>query len=216
MNPDFAIILNFKLASSSNDVADKLVKTARDIGVRAISGDKFLRPACEKYTIKLVSEQASDTEINSENIIDKLVNNRKQNLVTVIDITPDKNGNFTEDDAKLLHKINDWMHMFGHAFNEAEESNLTVNTDGFILKNRHATYQKYLFMKSPLPEKVEVKGLSEEPNRIEWIEDRRELDFKFKNKVLTINLTDLPNNFEWQIIRIQAHRPEDDLEDTKF
>lgn len=216
MNPDFSIIVNFKLKQADKSIADKLVKTARNIGVRAVSGPEILNAASEKYTIKLVDEKMADHNINSENIINKLVENRKNGLPTIIEISVDENGELSSEDQALLEKINDWMHMFGHAFNEAAGSLLEVDTDGFVMENRHANYQKYIFLKSPLPAEVKVSGLDQEPNRIEWIEDRQELKFDYQDGVLRIDLAGLDNKFEWQIVRIQAHRPEDDLEETKY
>ena len=77
-------------------------------------------------------------------------------------------------------------------------------------------YQKYVFLPSPLPDKIVVEGLVEEPNRVEWIEHRTDLDFNYKDQKLTINLVNPDDEFAWQVLRIQAHRPEDDILETKF
>lgn len=106
------------------------------------------------------------------------------------------------------------MHQFGHAFNEGKPSPLTVS-DGFILENRHADYQKYVFLKD-IPAKIVVEGLDKEPNRVEWIEHRTELDFAMKDGKLTINLIKSDDVFDWNVLRIQAHRPEDDIIHTEF
>lgn len=76
MNPDFAIILNFKTTSDFD--ADFLVKTARNIGARAVmsSDPATFKEACEKYTIFLADEQAG-LDLTSVNVIDTMVNNRK-------------------------------------------------------------------------------------------------------------------------------------------
>lgn len=52
MNPDFAIVLNYQLNGEAD--ADFLVKTARNIGARAVITDsqtEDFKPACAKYTI---------------------------------------------------------------------------------------------------------------------------------------------------------------------
>ena len=83
MNPDFAIVLNFKL-NTDNVNTDALVKKARDIGVRAISGGDVLQKAADKYTIKLVNQDGVD--LSADEVIDTLVQNRKNGNSTVINI----------------------------------------------------------------------------------------------------------------------------------
>lgn len=215
MNPDFAIVLNFKAKDTQNVDADFLVKTARNIGARAVSGGDYLKDACAKYTIFLANEQ-NGVELTPKNAIDTLVENRRAGKNTVINLSINADGKFTADQQALLDVINNWMHMFGHAFNEGKISNLTVDQDGFILENRHASYQKYVFLKSPLPKEIVVSGLKQEPNRVEWIENRVDLDFNFAKNKLKIKLLQPDDEFTWQVLRIQAHRPEDDITETKF
>lgn len=214
MNPDFAIVLNFKISNEDNTDLDFLVKTARDIGARAVSGSNKLKAACDKYTIFLTQENGQD--LTADQVIETMVQNRKNGQRTVINIPVNEDGKFSDETTQMLQAINNWMHMFGHAFNEGTPSALTVDQDGFILENRHADYQKYVFLKEPLPQKVTVSGLSQEPNRVEWIENRTDLDFTFKDGKLEITLTKPDDNFVWEVLRIQAHRPEDDIKETKF
>lgn len=129
-----------------------------------------------------------------------MVNNRKNGEATIINI-PVNDGKFDEATQKLLDTINSWMHQFGHAFNEGKPSPLTVS-DGFILENRHADYQKYVFLKD-IPAKIVVEGLDKEPNRVEWIEHRTELDFAMKDGKLTINLIKSDDVFDWNVLRIK-------------
>ena len=58
MNPDFAIILNFKTTSDFD--ADFLVTTARNIGARAVmrSDPTAFKEACETYTSFFADEHA--------------------------------------------------------------------------------------------------------------------------------------------------------------
>ncbi|GAA3626208.1 hypothetical protein GCM10022297_00940 [Lactobacillus hamsteri] len=215
MNPDYALILNFKLNDSKNVDADALVKKARDIGVRAVSGSDLLKEACEKYTIFLANEE-NGQDLTKDNVIETMVENRKNGKATIINIPVNEDGNFDDDTIQMLDVINNWMHMFGHAFNDGKVSELTVDQDGFVLENRHASYQQYVFVKSPIPENITISGLSEEPNRVEWIEHRNELKFEFEDRKLTVNLEKPDDEFTWEVLRIQAHRPEDDIAETKF
>lgn len=215
MNPDFAIVLNFKLANSQNADPDALVKKARDVGARAISGGDIFKAACEKYTIFL-SNETDGSDLSTNDVIQTMVENRKNDKATVINVPVNADGQLTEQTSTMLETINNWMHMFGHAFNEGKPSELSIDQDGFVLENRHADYQKYVFLKNPLPNQVIVSGLKQEPNRVEWIENRVDLDFTFNDGKLAITLTEPNDTFPWQVLRIQAHRPEDDLAETKF
>ncbi|MDF7638123.1 hypothetical protein PT285_01555 [Lactobacillus sp. ESL0791] len=218
MNPDFAIVLNFKLKNAKNIDFDSLVKTARDIGARAISADTKaanFKKACAKYTIHLLNSTYG-TNLNAANVIDTMMASRQNGQPTIINIEIEEDGKIAAAAKETLKVVNSWMHMFGHAFNEGQLSSLTVDHDGFILENRHMPYQKYIFLKSPLPEKVMVNGLEQDPNLIEMIEKRIEPKFTFKNGQLEIVLDQPNNSFSWQVVRIQAHRPEDDIKETKF
>lgn len=219
MNPDFAIILNFKLKNVKNVDPDFLVRTARNIGARAISvdyqEDKF-KVAGEKYTIKLV-ETKNGSNLTATNVIDTLVTNRKKGQQTIINIPIENDGYFSNETKDMLENINDWMHIFGHAFNESEPSSLKVANSGFALQNRHMNYQKYIFLKNRTNKNIEIFGLHQQPNRIEMIENRIELKFTYEESKLTIDLSNAPHsNFTWQVLRIQEHRPEDDLKETKY
>lgn len=213
MNPDFAIILNFDLKTSNVD-QDYLVKEARNIGVRAIMADDSFLEACQKYSIALLDKQAG-LDLTAENAIDTIVENRIKGQATIINLAVEADGKLADDNLKMLSAINDWMHLFGHALNESEPSELKTSY-GYILTNRHATYQKYIFVKTPLPDKLTVSGLKQAPNRVEWIADRTEAKFSYDKQELTIDLSASNSEFAWEIIRIQAHRPEDDLGETKF
>lgn len=226
MNPDFAIILNFKLKNAKGVDADFLVKTARNIGARAVATDAFktdFEKACRKYTIALVTTEPvqSDCKLSATNAVEQLVSQRKAGKNIVIDIPVTDDGNLLAETKALLAQINNWMHLFGHAFNEGEPCNLTISNvdedDGFVLQNRHMHYQKYIFIKTPLPKILKIQGLSNEPNRIETVAQRTELDFTFADNELTINLENASkSDFTWQVIRIQEHRPEDDIKETKY
>ena len=224
MNPDFAIVLNFKLKNAKDVAADFLVKTARNIGARVIAADANIpdfKKACAKYTISLMEKPTQGTDLTATDAIDRLVLNRKAGEKTIINVPVTEDGKLTSETELMLKQINNWMHIFGHAFNESEPCTLKVGNVAedscFILQNRHAKYQKYIFVKAPLPETIKITGLTAKPNRIELIDQRTELEFGFSNNELTIDLTNSnKNDYDWQIIRIQEHRPEDDIKETKF
>ncbi|MBC6356647.1 hypothetical protein ERK19_04685 [Lactobacillus helsingborgensis] len=224
MNPDFAIVLNFKLKNAKDVAADFLVKTARNIGARVIAADANIpdfKKACAKYTISLIEKPTQGTDLTATDAIDRLISNRKAGAKTIINVSVTEDGKLTPETELMLKQINNWMHIFGHAFNESEPCALKVGNVAedscFILQNRHAKYQKYIFVKAPLPETIKIIGLTAKPNRIELIDQRTELEFGFSNNELTIDLTNSnKSDYDWQIIRIQEHRPEDDIKETKF
>ena len=226
MNPDFAIVLNFKLKNAKGVDADFLVKTARNIGARAVATDAFktdFEKACKKYTIALVTTEPiqANYELSAANVVEQLVSQRKAGQQVIIAVPVTDDGNLLAETKALLTQINNWMHLFGHAFNEGEPCHLTISNvnedNGFVLQNRHMHFQKYIFIKAPLPEIIKIHGLTTEPNRIEMVAQRTELDFTFADNQLTINLENAPkSDFTWQVIRIQGHRPEDDIKETKY
>ena len=224
MNPDFAIVLNFKLKNAKDVAADFLVKTARNIGARVIAADADIpdfKKACAKYTISLMEKPTQGTDLTATDVIDRLVLNRKAGAKTIINVPVTEDGKLAPETELMLKQINNWMHIFGHAFNESEPCTLKIGNVAedscFILQNRHAKYQKYIFVKAPLPETIKITGLTAKPNRIELIDQRKELEFEFSNNELTIDLTNSnKSDYDWQIIRIQEHRPEDDIKETKF
>lgn len=48
------------------------------------------------------------------------------------------------------------------------------------------------------------------------VSGREECEFVFENGVLTVQLKKQESPFAWQLVRIQGHRPEDDITETKF
>ncbi|BDR59934.1 hypothetical protein [Lactobacillus xylocopicola] len=218
MNPDFAVILNFKLKTGKDVDVDLLVKTARNIGARAVATNDRradFKQACNKYVIALVDEDQGE-ELTADKVIDHMVHQRKDGQKTIINLSVSEDGTLSESAQALLDQVNRWMHRFGHAFNESEPSSLVAN-HGFVLQNRHMHYQKYLFVNRPVPAQVIVTGMAQAPNRIELVDNRTELDFDYQDGSLTINLGAMPpDNLIWQIVRIQEHRQEDDLIATKY
>lgn len=210
MNPDFGLILHFDSKQNPDDV----VKLARNIGARAVSFDQVtpeVEAALDKYTIKLADQSGVDLP---EDPVDLMVKNRLAGKATCFNI-PTANGQIEQTTKAKLEQINEWIHLFGHAFNESTNSELTVDGDGYIMENRHMAYQKYVYLHTPFPKSIVVKGLDQAPNRVELIDQRVELDFKF-DQDLTIELPEIATPFAWIIVRIQAHREEDDWEETKF
>ena len=87
MNPDFAIVLNFKLKNAKDVDADFLVKTARNIGARVIAADANIpdfKKACAKYTISLIEKPTQGTDLTATDAIDRLISNRKAGAKTII------------------------------------------------------------------------------------------------------------------------------------
>lgn len=216
MNPDFAIILNFIIDDSSELDADKLIKRTRDVGVRAVScaDPDLLAAAGKKYTIKVLQGLAGQ-DISKDQLLDTIVTRRKDNKNTILNVRI-QGKDFDSTAQEKLKLINDWMHMFGHALNEGQKSALSVSSSGFVLENRHANYQKYVFLKEPLPSEITVSGLKKEPNQVEWIQNRSKLAHTFANSQLKIKLEAPETSFPWCVLRLQAHRPEDDIKETKF
>ena len=218
LNPDFAIILNFKLADPelTPSTADALVKRARDIGARCIASNSpaAFEAACAKYPVMNVPAMTGQTYA-PDTVVEALVAARKAGQPLVIDL--DVADGLQEDDQAALTALNKWMHKFGHVVNEGAPCALECDLQGaFLLENRHVSYQDYLFLHAPVAAQAVVTGLEQAPNRVEWVDGRAEVPFEFAAGQLTLDLAEAKEDFAWQVVRIQGHRPEDDLADTKF
>lgn len=217
------IILNFKIENASASDPDQLVKLARNIGIRQVSvesTDKLFissfQKACLIYSLDF-DTKAGGIIPDKETIINTILKNKHNNLETVLQIPVLETGNIAPDIMASLDTFNQWMHWYGHAFNEGVNSDLVVdNKQALIFVNKVANYQIYIFLKQPYSTTINVSGIEAEPSLVNWIDNREELKFELNNQTLTINLTDTKKDFDWRGLRIMLHRPEDDLPTTKF
>ncbi|CCI82036.1 hypothetical protein [Lactobacillus hominis] len=218
----YRIDTNFNIKGSID--ADKLVRQARDCGFRGVSvsvadkeQEKMVEDACQKYSIKFCQKRPAIV-LGGPDILAKLIAARldKQNIYFEIDLTQD--GTIKDSQLEDLELLRKWVDRFGHAYYEMRPDK-TIKTDAnaHVFKNELAEYQIYVFIHQPLPEKIELTNLPHIEKAM-WIDTRKDLDFSQKDDKVTINLKrdDEDEKFTIYGLRLQAHRPEDDMGPTKF
>lgn len=220
-NLNIGLILQYNLTNTDFD-ADELVKQARNYGFRGVEfkncdlNTPDIAVACKLYGIELINTKDS-LKINNNDNLSKLIKARllKKNAYFSVNLTD--HNQITEENHAELSKLRKWIDSFGHAFYNARPSSISSNQDNiFVLENHYAPYQIYVFIESPLPEEIILDNC---PliNHASWIDTRKDLDFKQKDNQVSIELQRKAEDekFEIYALRIQLHRPEDDIE-TKF
>lgn len=226
-NPEdlnIGIVLQYKIADNGSINADILVRHARDCGFRGISisgGDslqtELLKESCEKYSLKFC-QQRSAIKLEGPDILTKLMIARDELRNIYFEVNLDKDGQISADEIPAMDSLRQWISRFGHAFYEARPTkDITTNSNAHIYKNVIASYQIYIFIHKPLENKIVLKGVPEIKRAI-WIDTRKELEFTQDGEQITINLVrdNDDENFNIYGLRLEAHRPEDDLGPTDF
>lgn len=214
-NLDLALELTFK--AQGNIAADALVHFARDNGWRGASlvgttaQEAAFAKACQKYTVAQV--QPATEALPHNNLLVKILAKRRegQNAKYVILLTPD--GIIKEQDRQAIVNLSSWLHYFGHALYEGRPNEVKTQAPNFVLANIHAPYNLYLFV-SLLTKKVSLTNLSEQIQRIEWIDTREQLTVPKDNQLTLADNGPLSGSV--RVLRIMLYRPEDDIPKTKF
>lgn len=226
-NPEdlnIGIVLQYNIADNGAIDADTLVRHARDCGFRGVSvsgGDtlqaNLLKESCEKYSLKFC-QQRSAIKLEGPDTLTKLMiaRNELRNIYFEVDL--DKDGQISTDEVPAMDNLREWIDRFGHAFYEARPTkDITTDSNAYIYKNAIAPYQIYIFIHKPLEDKIILKGVPEIKRAI-WIDTRKELEFTQDGDQITINLVREDDDEDFTIygLRLEAHRPEDDLGPTEF
>lgn len=225
---NIGIVLQYRIDTNFNIKgtidADRLVRQARDCGFRGISvavadpiQQNMVIEACNKYHIKFCQERPAII-LGGPDILAKLIAARldKQNIY--FEIKLDQDGAIEKDQLADLDLLRQWIDRFGHAYYEMRpDKEIKTTANAHIFKNELAPYQIYVFIHQPLPEKIELTG-TPHIEKAMWIDTRQELEYKQDGDKITIELKRDPDDEEFTIygLRLQAHRPEDDMGPTKY
>lgn len=205
--------------------ADSLVRHARDCGFRGVSvadadplQEKLVKESCTKYGMTFCEKRPAIPLDGGPDILAKLISARlaKQNIYLQVDLAED--GTIANEDVETMDILRKWIDRFGHAYFEARpDKDITTNANAHIFKNWHAPYQIYVFLHKPLPAILELDNVPEIQKAM-WIDTRKEIDFKQDGNKLTLTLKrdDEDDDFNIHGLRLQAHRPEDEMGPTKF
>lgn len=203
---------------------DTLVRQARDSGFRGVSIEnadelqrKLMAEACEKYAIKFCQTRPA-ISLQGPDVLAKLIAARLDGYNIYFKVALTADGKIAENEIPDLDILRQWLDRFGHAYYEARpDHEITTTANASIFRNNIANYQIYVFIHQPLASTITLHHVPE-LKTIMWIDTRKELNFKQKGDEVTIELQRDPDDAEFTIygLRLQAHRPEDDIKETKY
>lgn len=203
---------------------DLLVRQARDSGFRGVSvkdadpmQEKLMKESCEKYSIKFCQSRPA-LQLAGPDILAKLMAAREDGYNIYFEVNLNQDGQIDPKEFKQLDILRQWIDRFGHAYYEARpDKKITTNNNASIFRNNIANYQIYVFIHRPLTKQIILHNVPE-IKTVMWIDTRKELDFKQEDSDLTIDLKRDPDDADFTIygLRLQEHRPEDDIKETKY
>ena len=118
-----------------------------------------------------------------------------------------------------MKTLRTWIDRFGHAYYESRaDHEIKADEDNVhVFYNAIAKYQRYVFIHIPLEESIELKHVPQ-VEKSAWIDTRNELEFKQDGDRLHIELKRKEDSEQFSVygLRLQLHRPEDDLGKTEY
>lgn len=222
---NIGLVLQFKVAPKGHINADALVRQARDYGFRGVSikdGDDLqaeeLQKACQKYTIKFCQKRPAEKLI-SPDVLAKLIAARLDDMNIYFEVDLNEDGSIKAESDPAMMNLSKWLDHFGHAYYEsrADHEIKTKDDNVHIFYNAVAEYQRYIFIHIPLEDSIELSHVPH-VEKAAWIDTRNELEFKQDEDHLHIELDrkDDSDKFSVYGLRLQLHRPEDDLGKTEY
>ncbi len=227
---NIGIVLQYKVESNFDFDkfgaldADKLVCHARDCGFRGVSLSdgtdeqaELLRQSCDKYSIKFCQKRPA-IPLEGPDILAKLIAARLDNMNIYFQVALNADGTIKQDEEADMDLLRQWIDKFGHAYFEARpDKEIKTDAMAHIFKNAIAPYQIYVFIHNPLPEKIILTHVPKIEKAM-WIDTRKDLEFTQDGDKLTITLHRDNDDADFTIhgLRLQAHRPEDDMGPTKY
>lgn len=222
---NIGIVLQYTIDGNDGSIdADLLVRQARDAGFRGVSikdadamQEKLLKESCQKYSIKFCQPRPA-LPLAGPDILAKLMAARLDDYNIYFEIKLNKSGEIDSKEYKQLDLLRQWIDRFGHAYYEARpDKDITTNGNATIFRNNVANYQIYVFIHQPLSQQITLHNVPE-IKTVMWIDTRKELNFTQDGSEITIDLKRDPDddNFTIYGLRLQEHRPEDDIKETKY
>ena len=222
---NIGLVLQYQVAPKGSIDADALVRHARDCGFRGVSikdGNDAqvaaLQAACQKYAIKFCQKRPAEKLI-SPDVLAKLIAARLDNMNIYFEVELNQDGSINSESDPAMKTLRKWIDRFGHAYYESRaDHEIKADEDNVhVFYNAVANYQRYIFIHIPLEESIELKHVP----RVEeaaWIDTRNDVEFEQDGDHLSIKLDRKENNSDFSVygLRLQLHRPEDDLGKTEY
>ncbi len=222
---NIGLVLQYQVAPKGTIDADALVRHARDYGFRGVSikdGDDSqaaaLQTACQKYAIKFCQKRPAEKLI-SPDVLAKLIAARLDNMNIYFEVELNQDGSIKPESDPAMKTLQKWMDRFGHAYYESRaDHEIKADEDNVhIFYNAIAKYQRYIFVHIPLEESIELKHVPHVEEAV-WIDTRNEVEFRQDDDHLELKLDRQTDNEDFSVygLRLQLHRPEDDLGKTEY
>lgn len=222
---NIGIVLQYTIDDNNGSLdADLLVRQARDAGFRGVSikdsndmQKESLKEACLKYSIKFCQPRPA-LPLAGPDILAKLMAARLDSYNIYFEIKLNKSGEIEAKEQEQLNLLRQWVDRFGHAYYESRpDKDITTDANATIFRNNVANYQIYVFIHQPLSQQITLHNVPE-IKTVMWIDTRKELNFTQNGSEITIDLKRDPDDANFTIygLRLQEHRPEDDIKETKY
>ena len=211
---NIGLVLQYQVAPKGVIDADALVRHARDCGFRGVSikdaNDEQmadLQAACQKYTIKFCQKRPAEKLI-SPDVLAKLIAARLDDMNIYLEFELNADGSIQTESDPAMKTLRNWISRFGHAYYESRaDHEIKADEDNVhVFYNAIAKYQRYVFIHIPHVEEAA------------WIDTRNEVEFEQDGDHLRIKLNRQEDGEEFSVygLRLQLHRPEDDLGKTEY
>ena len=222
---NIGLVLQYQVAPKGVIDADALVRHARDCGFRGVSikdaNDEQMadmQVACQKYAIKFCQKRPAEKLI-SPDVLAKLIAARLDDMNIYFEVELNADGSIKAESDPAMKTLRNWISRFGHAYYESRaDHEIKADEDNVhVFYNAIAKYQRYVFIHIPLEESIELRHVPH-VEEAAWIDTRNEVEFEQDGDHLRIKLNRQEDGEEFSVygLRLQLHRPEDDLGKTEY
>lgn len=222
---NIGLVLQYQVAPKGTIDADALVRHARDCGFRGVSikdGDDSqadaLQDACQKYAIKFCQKRPAEKLI-SPDVLAKLIAARLDDMNIYFEVELNQDGSINSESDPAMKTLRKWIDRFGHAYYESRaDHEIKADEDNVhVFYNAIAKYQRYVFIHIPLENSIELKHVPH-VEEAAWIDTRNEVEFDQDGDHLRLKLNRKADSEKFSVygLRLQLHRPEDDLGKTEY
>jgi hypothetical protein len=214
---NIGLVLQYQVAPKGTIDADALVRHARDCGFRGVSikdGDDSqadaLQDACQKRPAE---------KLISPDVLAKLIAARLDDMNIYFEVELNQDGSINSESDPAMETLRKWIDRFGHAYYESRaDHEIKADEDNVhVFYNAIAKYQRYVFIHIPLENSIELKHVPH-VEEAAWIDTRNEVEFDQDGDHLRLKLNRKADSEKFSVygLRLQLHRPEDDLGKTEY
>ncbi len=202
---------------------EALIRWARDNGWRGVGiinadrdDEQALKKTAQTYRLAWLAGKSAPL-LPTDDLLSSILAYRRENHNAIFTLRL-QNGALPEAAQKAIDEFSVWLHAYGHPFYEGAPTAIAqIKAPAWLMQNRRAAYQLYVYVPQGYATPLHVQGLKEKVMRAEWIDDRESLPFEQQETDCTIQTgKDAKVSTPIRVMRLLLHRPEDDLKTTRF